>query len=83
MPWRQTLRNDEYFIIDTLMNMAFHNSGPREKEETRDRIWMCNFEEKKSRYSRKDNLLVKLTNQRSTPSRFIKISFKKKLFNNN
>jgi hypothetical protein len=25
---------------------AFHNSRPREKEETRDRIWMCNFEEK-------------------------------------
>jgi hypothetical protein len=27
---------------------VFHNSRPREREETRDRIWMCNFEEKKS-----------------------------------
>jgi hypothetical protein len=26
---------------------AFHNSRPSEKGETRDRIWMCNFEEKK------------------------------------
>jgi hypothetical protein len=26
---------------------VFHNSRPREKEETGDRIWMCNFEEKK------------------------------------
>jgi hypothetical protein len=40
------LRNDEYFIIDAYR--AFHNSRPKEKEGTRDRIWMCNFEEKKS-----------------------------------
>jgi hypothetical protein len=30
------------------MYRVFHNSRPTEKEETRDRIWMCNFEEKKS-----------------------------------
>jgi hypothetical protein len=31
--------NDEYFIIDAYR--AFHNSRPK-------KIWMCNFEEKKS-----------------------------------
>jgi hypothetical protein len=32
----------------TYVYRVFHNSRAREKEETRDRIWMCNFEEKKS-----------------------------------
>jgi hypothetical protein len=41
------LRNDEYnFIVDAYR--AFHNSRPKAKEGTRDRIWMCNCEEKKS-----------------------------------
>jgi hypothetical protein len=37
------LENDNYKLY-----RVFHNSRPREKEETRDRIWMCNFEEKKN-----------------------------------
>jgi hypothetical protein len=41
------MRWQEYnFIIDA--PRAFHNSRPKGKERTRDRIWMCNFEEKKS-----------------------------------
>jgi hypothetical protein len=34
----------------TYVYRVFHNSRAREKEETRDRIWMCNFEEKKSSF---------------------------------
>jgi type IV secretory pathway VirD2 relaxase len=45
------LRNDEYFIFDAYR--AVHNSRPKEKEETGDHIWMCNFEEKESNL--KDN----------------------------
>jgi hypothetical protein len=63
------LKNNSTF---SFIYRVFHNSRPREKEETRDCCWMCNFEEKKIQlktYSRKDNL--KLTNQISTPPRCV------------
>jgi hypothetical protein len=44
--WNKNKTEKWYFIIDAYR--AFHNSRPKEKQETRDRIWMCNFDEKKS-----------------------------------
>jgi hypothetical protein len=35
------------YLSLVILYRVFHNSRRREKEETRNRIWMCNFEEKK------------------------------------
>jgi hypothetical protein len=62
----------EIFLASDSTYKAFHNSRPRENEETREGIRMCNFKENKislETYSRKDNL--KLTNQKPAPSRYV------------
>jgi hypothetical protein len=45
----QNRRQYRFSLKDTpAVYRLFHNSRLGEKEEIRDRIWMCNFEEKKS-----------------------------------
>jgi hypothetical protein len=43
--WRSTKKGS---LTSKYTGSFTTRAGPREKEETTDRIWMCNFEEKKS-----------------------------------